>query len=385
MDDIAPKLLEQIQSDFQSRFDKSGKIARLYARIRDGTATYKEADAFAVETGEILAAVFKDNLSSDVLPDGKLYYNIAERILRPTLGYNYELVADVSVDIQNILNKTAGIGIKAVRPEINQDRVQGIIDIASGREQYDDVAYILGEAVVNFTQSVVTDAVKKNADFQYRSGLSPKIRRTATGKCCEWCGRLEGVYDYAEVSDTGNDVFRRHKHCRCLVEYDPGEGKLQNVHSKRWKTQEEYDKIKTRKTVGLIAGDDAIKQNIRERIIPQQNIEKIADRQQIHRVGTKMYEQRKSSLESKGQYGPSYITISDEEVLELVREYSGKGEIKYDRKGNWNQQETIVTNDKIIGVVFNNQTGKSAATSVFKIHYGKDGIHIVPDYPSKKR
>lgn len=58
---------------------------------------------------------------------------------------------------------------------------------------------------------------------------------------------------------------------------------------------------------------------------------------------------------------------------------------KYDRKGQWIQQETIVTNDKLVGVVFNNQTGKSVATSVFKIHYGKDGVHIVPDYPSKKR
>ena len=48
-------------------------------------------------------------------------------------------------------------------------------------------------------------------------------------------------------------------------------------------------------------------------------------------------------------------------------------------------QETIVTNDKLVGVVFNNQTGKSAETSVFKIHYVKDGIHIVPDYPSKRR
>ncbi len=72
-------------------------------------------------------------------------------------------------------------------------------------------------------------------------------------------------------------------------------------------------------------------------------------------------------------------------TLPLVKIYSGKGEIKYDRKGQWIQQETIVTNDKLVGVVFNNQTGKSVATSVFKIHYGKDGVHIVPDYPSKKR
>ena len=32
-----------------------------------------------------------------------------------------------------------------------------------------------------------------------------------------------------------------------------------------------------------------------------------------------------------------------------------------------------------------NRNGNSAQTSVFKIHYAKDGIHISPDYPSKKK
>ena len=90
-------------------------------------------------------------------------------------------------------------------------------------------------------------------------------------------------------------------------------------------------------------------------------------------------------MEEKGEYGPSYLIISDEKVLELVKKYSGKGKIRYNREGLWDSQEIIVTNDEIIGVVVDNRNGKSAETSVFKIHYSKDGIHIVPDYPSKKR
>ena len=78
---------------------------------------------------------------------------------------------------------------------MNEDRVRGIINIVSGGK-YEDVAYILGEAVVNFTQSVIDAAVKENADFHLKAGLRPKIRRTSTGKCCEWCNRLTGVYDY---------------------------------------------------------------------------------------------------------------------------------------------------------------------------------------------
>ena len=88
MEDIAPVLLKKIQQDFQNGFDKSSMIKGLYAKVRDGTATYKEANEFALETGELLAKAYRNNISSDVLPDGKLYYNIAQRILNPTLRNN---------------------------------------------------------------------------------------------------------------------------------------------------------------------------------------------------------------------------------------------------------------------------------------------------------
>ena len=90
-------------------------------------------------------------------------------------------------------------------------------------------------------------------------------------------------------------------------------------------------------------------------------------------------------MRKKGEYGPSYITVSDNEIISLVEKYSGTGIIKYNNRGEWNHQEIIVTNDKIIGVVVDNRNGNFAETPVFKIHYAKDGIHIVPDYPSKRR
>ena len=237
MEDIAPKLLKKIQDDFKNKFDNSKIIRELYRKVEQGNVTYKEANEFAIEVGELLSGSFKKNLSSSVLPDGRMYYNIADRIIRDTLGNNYELVADISAKIQEILNKKAGIGIKAIKPKINEDKVRGIVDIVSGKEKYDDIAYMLGEPVVNFSQSVVNDAVRENADFQYKAGLSPKIIRTSTGKCCEWCDKLAGIYDYEAVSDTGNNVFRRHKYCRCLVEYAPGDGKRQNVHTKQWRKE----------------------------------------------------------------------------------------------------------------------------------------------------
>ncbi len=244
MEDVTPKLLEDIQKDFERMFDESNIIRKIYKELDLKKATYKEANEFAIEVGEILTKAFQQNISSDILPDGKLYYNIAERILTPTLEQNHEIVSAFSQDVQSILNEKVGIGIKPVKPEINQDRIQGIIDIVSGKDKYDDIAYMLGDPIVNFTLAVVDATVRANADFQYKAGLNPKIRRTSTGKCCEWCDKLAGIYHYEEVSDTGNKVFRRHKNCRCLVEYDIGNGKRQNVHTKKWRKQSESDTIK---------------------------------------------------------------------------------------------------------------------------------------------
>lgn len=382
MDDIAPGLLEKIQKQFYHDIEKSSIIKNFKKQAQRGKISYNQANEVAQEIGKILAQSYSDNLSSDILPYGKMYYNIASRVLNPTLTEAYEMAADNAEIIQQIMNEATDIGIKPMRPKIQQDNIDGIVNRISSEEHFDDVKWILDAPVRNLVQKAMDDTVQKNADFHAKAGLKPKIIRKSSGHCCEWCNQVAGTYVYPDVP---KDVFRRHDNCDCIVEYYPGDGKKQNVWTKEWKYEKESDKIKERKLQGLSPDSDEIIRNIREKIIPEQNREKIAQRQEIHRQGTKMYEERERILTNKGQYGPSYITVSDEEILQLVKEYSGTGKITYDRKGNWNSQEIITTNDKIVGVVIDNRNGNSAETSVFKIHYAKDGVHIVPDYPSKKR
>lgn len=246
--DIAPELLKRIQEDFQTNFDKSKVISGLYAKVRDGTATYVEANDFAIEAGQILADAYQNNLSSEVLPDGRMYYNIAQRIINPTMQNNYHLVTEVTDDVQRSLNESAGLGIKAITPELNQDRIDGIINRVSSEDVFDDVAWILGETMVNFSQSIVDDAIRENAQFHADAGLQPKIVRKLMGGCCEWCRAVAGTYAYPDVP---RDVYRRHQRCRCTVDYNPREGKIQNVHSKQWRQETERDKMELRKSIGL--------------------------------------------------------------------------------------------------------------------------------------
>lgn len=249
MEDIAPKLLEEIQKDFQKRFDKSQIIASLYERVRDGTTTYIEAHEYAIEVGNILAEAYQNNLSSSVLPEGRLYYNIAKRIIEPTMINNYDVITDVTQQVQTTLNQSANIGIKAIKPELNQDRIEGIIDKVSDAIDFEEVAWLLDEPIKNFSQSIVDDSIRANAEFQAKAGLTPIIIRKVAGNCCDWCKAVAGTYTYPD--DVPKDVYRRHQRCRCVVDYNPGKGKVQNVHTKQWRSEEERDKIEARKTIGI--------------------------------------------------------------------------------------------------------------------------------------
>mgnify|MGYP000052163865 CR=1 FL=1 len=132
MKDIAPELLEKIKKDFEKKLKKSETIKAFREKVKKKTATYKDANDFAIETGELLADAFQSNLSKEILPDGKMYYNIADRVIRERLEHNYDITAEAAVEVQKILNEKAGIGIKAIKPEMNEDRVRGIINIVSG-------------------------------------------------------------------------------------------------------------------------------------------------------------------------------------------------------------------------------------------------------------
>jgi len=245
-EDIVPELLSAILEDYENGVSESRIINRVKEHLEKNVATYIDANDYAIEIGEILSSAYAKNISSDILPDGMMYYNIADRTITPTITKSYEDIASVAVQVQSRLNEAAGIGIKPIKPEINQDRIAGIINRVSNEMCFDDIAWILDEPIINLTQSIVDDFIKVNSEFHGQSGMTPKIIRKIAGGCCDWCVKLAGTYTYPDVP---KDVYRRHRYCRCTVDYDPGNGKVQNVHSKKWQTSDE--ELERRKSIGL--------------------------------------------------------------------------------------------------------------------------------------
>lgn len=231
MDDIAPALLKTLKEALTEKLSNSKKVNQLITNFESGRGTYGDMYELSKNVGELLSETFAENLSGAVLPDGKMYYNIAKRTVEPMMKNNYEIITDAGAIVQEYNNRAAGLGIKAQIPALNQDRIDGIINRLASAELFDDIKWILDEPIVNFSMSVVDDMVKANMDFHHKLGLKPRITRKAAAGCCEWCDALEGEYEYPD--DVPDDVFRRHQRCRCTTEYNPVSGKRQNVWTKQ--------------------------------------------------------------------------------------------------------------------------------------------------------
>ena len=252
VEDIVPSLLKTIKSEFEGARLDSEVLKNLLSKLHHSKASYLDANQYAIEIGEILSKALGASLTNETLPDGKMYYNIAQRVLTDVLGRNHELVSDYAEQVQKNLNSEAKIGLVAQVPELNQDRVDGLVNRLASEESFDDVKWLLDDPIVNFSQSIVDDSIRKNVEFHHKVGLSPKIVRRVVGHPCKWCKSLEGSYNYPEIP---KDIYRRHGNCRCTVDYHPGNGKKQNVHTKRWAEDKKKSVIEHRKKIGLPDND----------------------------------------------------------------------------------------------------------------------------------
>lgn len=230
MTDVSPDLLEKVTTAYQGWLEADPKISATYKRIRDGTATFKEASQFAERSGQFLARAF-GLITPDMLPDGKMYYNIAQDVVIPACEMNYDVVSKMAQDVMRITNAKNDVPLGAKIAKMGRENIDSIIDKLVSYETFEEGKWLLGEPIVNNSITIVDDTIRENVEFQHSAGIDAVIERVAMPECCDWCQDIAGVYDYSEVKERGNDVYRRHNYCRCMVLYRTA-NRITNAHSK---------------------------------------------------------------------------------------------------------------------------------------------------------
>lgn len=198
---------------YNDRFYSDPLIRSLYRRVADGKATYAEVQTFAQRASVICSEVLMD-----YAPEAD-FAEWARELVTPSLTQMHGLIDDVAQQVQTRLNRVAELGIKAQSVPVDAERIGGIASALEAAEDTAQAESLLRRTSENYARHVGDEAVRRNAAFQSRAGLKPTIRRTSAAKCCAWCAEVAGTYDYADVSQQGDNVWRRHLDCRCLITY----------------------------------------------------------------------------------------------------------------------------------------------------------------------
>ena len=93
-------------------------------------------------------------------------------------------------------------------------------------------------------------------------------------------------------------------------------------------------------------------------------------------------EKQARHLRDSGSYipGRSFLTISMEELQDIVTRYAGTGEIARDGRGGL--RECISLNRRVGTVI--RRDGSEVPAFMLKLHYSKTGVHAVPFAPQKE-
>lgn len=135
MEDIAPKLQEQILTEFKRRTAMNFKIKAFNKKLEQKKATQKDAYIYTVELGKIASSVLKEILTEDNLPNGTMFWNIAERTVKPLLEEVHKRVNEAASDVQKLEDSKQKIGLIPVNGEWPEKRVHALIQKMSNLKE----------------------------------------------------------------------------------------------------------------------------------------------------------------------------------------------------------------------------------------------------------
>ena len=205
---------EDIAQEFKNKVDSDPKVQQYLKTIRSGNGTYVTANKLAVRVGEDLGKVLKMHEPIDGISEWD-YVDLIPK----ALGLDQQMVVDACREVQEGMNKKAGLGIKYKEPAFNMDRVNGLITELADNPEFTNISKSFYDQLVNFSESIVDDSIRDNAGVLFRAGIRTMIIRQAEFGGCPWCQDVAGAYDYNDVKEPGNDVWRRHERCRCTIDY----------------------------------------------------------------------------------------------------------------------------------------------------------------------
>ena len=201
---------EKLRQQLAEAIEADPQMWARVLKLDSGAGTYAEVNDIAAFLGDEIAKELIETYSPELLES----YLVA----------GHDLVSLLSETAQRNLNDAAGIGVNPMKTKPPRARISNLAEELSAVDP-EMLPEELTNAIPPELLAMVDAIVKYNADFQAKAGLKPIIKRTWSGsypshdtKHTDWCHDLAGEYAYGTEP---NNVYARHKGCRCKVEYFP--------------------------------------------------------------------------------------------------------------------------------------------------------------------
>lgn len=125
--DIVPQLYENIHKEFELNISKSMRIQKFLNKLENNKATSKDVAFYSADLGVCAGNALLKYMTPDNMPNGTLYWNIAQRTITPLLEEVNELVVAAAVNVQKQEDRKNKIGLNPVKSKLSQGRIDGFI------------------------------------------------------------------------------------------------------------------------------------------------------------------------------------------------------------------------------------------------------------------
>lgn len=256
---LGTELGTAVTARFMGYLTSDREAVNLARRAAEST-DYEAVNRYSIRTGELMGQA----LAEETQTLAYMSYEVAQETLTPLMTANHEAVTTIAQATQTNMYQAAGVGLSPAVLELDTSRIDGLAAVVAQADTTTEALQRIAEPLINSSQSIVDREIRDNAKQNNKAGLKATIERrtessgTRTAPLrirrgnkvytytrtynvpCKWCANLAGVYDYESVKNTGNNVFRRHESCRCIVTYRIG-NQRQDVWSKKTWTEEEAE------------------------------------------------------------------------------------------------------------------------------------------------
>lgn len=128
MNDIGLELQKSIETAFNERLAIDVVIKAIKLKVENGKATQRGVTMLCKRLGEIASKVLIENIKPEMMPNDKMYWNIAEKAIKPLMIQIHGIVNKVAAEVVEAERKTNGIHIKPIEPVFPEERIESLIN-----------------------------------------------------------------------------------------------------------------------------------------------------------------------------------------------------------------------------------------------------------------